>query len=458
MEREKTFEEILEEISEFLEARQFKAARDILIEHNAVVIAELLDEIIDDIGMDKAVILFRMLPKHISVDVFAYLPLDDQVDIISSVTEKETEYILDEMEFDDMIDVLEELPANVVDKIIAKTSRDKRRLINTFLNYPDDCAGSIMTPNYISLREDFNVEEALAYVKKEGMDSETIYTCYVKDQGRSLLGIVSLRTLVISDDNVPITDIMKDDYVYVNVYDDREEVSEVFKKYDFLALPVVDKENRLVGIITVDDIIDVIEEENTEDFERMAGILDDSDKRYLDTSVIHNVKTRLPWILILMVSLMITGHIITKFEDVLSQVIVLVAYLPLLMGTGGNTGSQASTLVIRGIALGELVLSDAVKVLLKELRISLCIGIIISVLNFAKIYFFDGQSVFIALTVSLSMLFIVMIAKSIGGMLPLGAKRVGIDPALMATPMISSITDMMSVIIYFLLASAILGI
>ena len=225
-----------------------------------------------------------------------------------------------------------------------------------------------------------------------------------------------------------------------------------------MALPVVDKENRLVGIITVDDIIDVIEEENTEDFERMAGILDDSDKRYLDTSVIHNVKTRLPWILILMVSLMITGHIITKFEDVLSQVIVLVAYLPLLMGTGGNTGSQASTLVIRGIALGELVLSDAVKVLLKELRISLCIGIIISVLNFAKIYFFDGQSVFIALTVSLSMLFIVMIAKSIGGMLPLGAKRVGIDPALMATPMISSITDMMSVIIYFLLASAILGI
>lgn len=458
MEKEKVFEEVFSEIGKLLEERQFKAARDILIEYNAVEIAEFLDAIIEVVGMDKAVILFRMLPKNISVDVFAYLPIDDQVDVINSITEKETEYILEEMDFDDMIDVLEELPANVVDKILAKTSRSKRSLINTFLNYPEDSAGSIMTPNYISLRADFNVGEALAYVKQEGMDSETIYTCYVKDQGRSLLGIVSLRTLVVSDDDVLIKDIMKDDYVSVNVYDDREEVSEVFKKYDFLALPVVDNENRLVGIITVDDILDVIEEENTEDFERMAGILDDSDKRYLDTSVMHNVKTRMPWVLVLMVSLMITGHIITKFEDVLSQALVLVAYLPLLMGTGGNTGSQTSTLVIRGMALGELVLGDAAKVLWKELRISFCIGAIVSVLNFLKIYFLDGGSALIALTVSLAMLMIVMIAKSIGGMLPLGAKRVGIDPALMATPMISSITDMLSVIIYFLLASVILGI
>jgi len=251
---------------------------------------------------------------------------------------------------------------------------------------------------------------------------------------------------------------MYEDFVRVNVYDDREYVSDVFKKYDFLAIPVTDKEDRLVGIITVDDIIDVIEEENTEDFERMAGILDDSDKEYLDMGVFRHVKSRLPWLIFLMISLMITGAIITQFETMLSKVIVLVAYLPLLMGTGGNTGSQAATLIIRGMAVGDLETSDALRVLWKEIRISFCIGLVLSILNFAKIIFLDGESTLIAATVSIAMLLIILFAKIIGGMLPMAAKKIGIDPALMATPMISSITDMVSVITYCFLASILLGI
>ena len=357
-----------------------------------------------------------------------------------------------------MIDVMEELPANLVDKILEKTPKEERRLINTFLNYPDDCAGSIMTPDYISLRADMTVGESLLYIKKVGMDSETVYTCYVKDKGRKLIGIISLRTLVISDDNAAVGDIMHDDYVFVNVYDDQEEVSEVFKKYDFLALPVVDKEHRLVGIITVDDIIDVIEEETTEDFERMAGILDGSDKEYLDMSVFHHVKTRLPWLMLLMVELMITGVIITQFEEMLSKVIVLVSYLPLLMGTGGNCGNQAATLIIRGMTVGELEPSDAFKVLWKEFRVSFIVGLVLSIINIVKILFIDRQSLIIALTVGASMLIIVALAKIIGGLLPMGAKKIGVDPALMANPMISSLTDMVSVLTYFFLATLLLGI
>lgn len=463
MDNERTFDEIFEEVLErilnLLDAKKYMEARDNLVDlANGADIAEVMEDIIDELGIDKAVILFRMLPKAISVDVFAYLPIDDQVDIINAINDKEIRFIMEEMDFDDMIDVLEELPANLVNKILAQTPKEERKLINTFLNYPDSSAGSIMTPDYIGLQQGMTVGEALAYIKRVGMDSETIYTCYVRDEGRKLIGIVSLRTLVISDDSLYVKDIMQDDYVFVNVYDDQEEVSEAFKKYDFLAIPVVDKEQRLVGIITVDDILDVIEEENTEDFERMAGIIDDSDREYLDISVLHHVKSRLPWLIVLMVSLMITGAIISQFETMLSKVIVLVAYLPLLMGTGGNTGSQAATLIIRGMAIGELDTGDALKVFWKEIRISLCVGLILSILNFAKIMFLDGETFIIALTVSLSMLAIIAFAKIIGGMLPIAAKKIGIDPALMATPMISSITDMVSVLVYFLLATLMLGI
>ena len=315
-----------------------------------------------------------------------------------------------------------------------------------------------MTPDYISLQENMTVAQAMAHIKREGMDSETVYTCYVKKGGRKLDGIVSLRSLVVADDDTKVSELMNKDYVYVNVYDDQEEVAETFKKYGFLAIPVVDKEHRLVGIITVDDILGVIEEETTEDIERMAGVMDDTDSEYLDKGVFRHVKNRLPWLLFMTVSLMITGSIIARFESVLAQVIVLVSYMPLLMGTGGNTGTQAATLVIRGLALDDIDLKDVFKVFWKELRISIILGIILSAFNFLKVLFIDGQSVLIGLTVAVSMMVIVMFAKLLGGLLPMAAKRIGIDPALMATPMISSLTDMASAVTFLVIASLFLGI
>ena len=315
-----------------------------------------------------------------------------------------------------------------------------------------------MTPDYISLRDNMTVGEALAHIKKEGMDSETVYTCYVKEEGRKLEGIVSLRSLVIHDDNMKVSELMSTDYVYVNVYDDQEEVSEAFKKYGFLAIPVVDSEHRLVGIITVDDILDVIEEETTEDIERMAGVMDGSDTEYLDMGVFRHAKNRLPWLILLSVSLMITGSIIEQFEATLQQVVALTFYLPLLMGTGGNTGTQAATLIIRGLSLGDIELKDTLKVFWKEFRVSIILGIVLSAFNFAKIMLIDRESVQIAITVCASMMAVVIFAKLIGGMLPMLAKRLGIDPALMATPMISSLTDMVSSFVYLLMATAVLGI
>ncbi len=457
MENEFTMDGIIKTIIELLKSKKYSRARDEILENNTVEIAEILEEVIEELGIEKATILFRTLPKDVSVEVFAYLPIDDQIDIIAGITDREIQYIMDELAFDDMIDVLEELPANVVDKILEKTTKDERRTINTFLNYPETSAGSLMTPDYISLRKDMTVAEALTYIKKVGMDTETVYTCYVKDEGRKLLGIVSLRTLVVSDDNIQLEELMHEDMVYVNVLDDQEYVSDLFKKYGFLAMPVVDNEQRLVGIITVDDILDVIDEETTEDFHKMAGVAV-STEEYLDTSVWKHVKNRFPWLFFLMCALMITGFIITKFEDILSQVIVLVAYLPLLMGTGGNSGAQSSTLIIRSLALGDVVLKDATRVLWKELRVSLLVGLGLSILNFVKIIFIDGEGYLIAFTVCISMLIVIMAAKILGGLLPLAAKRIGLDPALMASPMITSLTDMISVLTYFALATLILGI
>lgn len=456
MENGKTFDEIVQEILQLLEAKKYGKARDLILENNEVDIAEILEDILDELDIEKTIILFRTLPKDVSVEVFSYLPSDDQVAIINGITDKEIKHIMDELDFDDMIDVLEELPANVVDKILEKSTKEERRMINTFLKYPETSAGSLMTPDYISLNRNMTVGEAMAYIKAEGMNSETVYTCYVKDSGRKLLGIISLRALVIGDSNTPIDSLMQEDFISVHVMDDQEEVSESFKKYGFLAIPVVDAEGRLVGIITVDDILDVIEEETTEDFQKMAGLAS-STEEYLDMSVWKHVKNRVPWLFVLMCSYIITGSIIRNFETVLSQVISLVAYLPMLMGTGGNSGSQSATLVIRGMALGDVELRDASKVLWKEARVSFFIGIVLSSLNFIRICWMDGEGPLIGLTVCGSMLVIVMAAKIIGSMLPMGAKKVGIDPALMASPMIASLTDMVSVLTYFALAKVILG-
>ncbi|MCQ4638540.1 magnesium transporter [Anaerovorax odorimutans] len=467
MDNEKDFDLVIEEILESIENKQYIRARDELLKNNEVDIAEILEEVLEKLDVESTIIVFRMLPKDVAVEVFSYLPSEDQVEIIHGITDREISYIIKELDFDDKIDVLEELPANLVDKILEKTPKEERKLINTFLNYPENSAGSLMTPDYISLQDNMTVGEALAYIKKEGMDSETVYTCYVKEKGRKLEGIVSLRSLVINDEDVKISELMGTDYVYVNVYDDQEEVSEAFKKYGFLAIPVVDKEHRLVGIITVDDILDVIEEETTEDIERMAGVMDDSDTEYLDMSVLRHVRNRLPWLFILMCSYIITGGIIGSFEATLSQVICLVAYMPMLMGTGGNSGSQSATLIIRSLALDDIDFSDIGRVIWKEFRVSLIIGIVLSTLNFIRICWLEpggagtgpgpggwGYGPMIATTVCGSMLLIVIAAKIIGSVLPMVAKRIGIDPALMATPMISSLTDMVSVVTYMLLATA----
>lgn len=458
MDGKKTFDEALEEILDLVKEKKYKQTREILLTLNEADIAEIIEEILQEIGMDAALVVFRMLPKDISADVFARLPSEEQLDLINSITHRELAFIIDELDFDDKIDVLEELPANLVDKILEKTPRDERRKINTFLNYPENCAGTLMTPDYISLRKEMTVKEALSYIKNEGMDSETIYTCYVKDRGRRLIGILSLRTLVISDSETLISDIMHEDFISVNVYDDQEEVSDTFRKYGFLAIPVVDNEQRLVGIITVDDILDVIEEETTEDMARMAGVMDTPDARYLNTTVWQHVKSRFPWLIFLTMSYMITSLIITNSEDALSKNIALVAYLPLLMGTGGNSGAQASTLIIRGMALGDVELNDVLRVIWKELRISILVGVLLGIFNFFKVTLLDGRPWDIALTISVSLLAIVIFAKVVGSTLPMAAKKCKIDPALMANPVIASITDMFSATIYLILATLMLGI
>ncbi len=457
MEKRENLENLIEQIIELLEEKKYVDARRLIIENNEADIAEIIEEINEELGIYITVIVFRMLPKDISVEVFSRLSSDEQVKIISTITDNEIEYIMRELDFDDKIDVLEELPANLVDKILERTPKNERKTINTFLNYPDDCAGTLMTPDYISLQKDMTVAEALRHIKTEGMDSETVYTCYVKSKGRKLIGIVSLRSLVIHGEDEIISDIMAEDFVSINVYEDQESVSEKFLKYGYIAIPVVDNEDRLVGIVTVDDILEVIEEEATEDMERMAGVFDGTSAEYLDRGVFSHVKSRIIWLFLLMCSYVITGSIINAFEATLSQVIALVAYMPMLMGTGGNSGSQSATLIIRSLAVGDVAPKSWYKILWKEFRISIVIGIILSAFNFVRIYFFAQEGLGVALTVCIAMLIIVFAAKAIGGMLPLIAKKIGIDPALMASPMISSITDMISVTAYFLLAKLILG-
>ena len=455
---EQAYDESLEKIFQLLEEKKYFKCRDELLKHDEVEIAEMLVDIRREFDLQRMVVLFRSLPKDISVDVFAELSTDDRLDIINIITDPELKYILDELDFDDMIDVLEELPSNIVDKILEQTPKSERRMINTFLKYKDDSAGSLMTPEYINLRKSMTVREALDHIKEVGLDSETIYTCYVLDAGRKLIVVVSLRSLVIADDWLLIADIMHEDPVVAHVDDDQEEVSDLFIRYGYLAIPVVDNEYRLVGIVTVDDVLDVIEEEATEDIERMGGVIDTTDREYLDQSVFQHVKARLPWLFLLMCSYFITGGILRTFEDAMSAVIELVIYMPMLMGTGGNSGSQSSTLIIRGMATGEIELRDFIKVMWKEIRVGVIVGVCLSVLNYFRIVYLDHNPPMVAITVCASMILIVIIAKLIGSMLPMIAKKIGIDPALMAGPMMASITDMISLCTYFIMAGLFLHI
>ena len=441
-------------ILEYLEQKKYFMARDEMMKYNAADIAEMLEEVSDEASLRMTVILFRLLPKDVSVDVFSYMSSDGQVDIVSEITDKETQFIVDELDFDDKIDILEELPANLVNRILEKTPRSERHLINTFLNYPDNSAGSLMTPEFVSLKKDWTVREAMEHIKEVGTDAETIYTCYVRDNAWKLIGIVPLSTLVVTNSDTKINEVMRTEFVCEYVDTDQEEVSDDFQKYDLIAIPVVDKEYRLVGIITVDDILDVMEDEATEDIERMNGVidLDNSDSDYLDISVIQHAKNRLPWLLVLMIAYIFTGMIVTNFENALSSMIALVTYMPMLMGTGGNCGSQAATLIIRGLATGEVELDDWMRIMWKELRIGVVVGVVLSAVNFLRVTIIDGQSAIVAVTVCTSLLFIVMIAKLIGSMIPLIVKGIHLDPALVANPAISSVSDAIALSIYFVMA------
>ena len=440
------------EILEMINKKQYQQLKRELAEMNEVDIAELLDPL----DQHTTLLLFRMLPKDLASEVFAHFSSDQQSSIVHAATDKELTHILDELFFDDMIDMIEEMPANLVNKILINSSQEERKLINQFLKYPVDSSGSIMTIEYVDLKQNMTVKEAMSHIKNIGLNKETIYTCYVTNKNRVLEGIVSLRKLVIADEDAIIKDLMEDDIIYVNTHDDQETVGNIFTKYGFMALPVVDNENRLTGIITFDDILDVIEQEATEDFQRMAAMAPSEDK-YLDTKVFTLAKQRIPWLMLLMIGATITGGIISRFEDILSNVVVLTAFIPMLMDTAGNSGNQSSTLIIRGLAIGEVTLADKWKVLWKESRISIVSGSILASVNFLKNMFIDGVGLKVSLTVSVTLVFTVMLAKIIGGMLPLGAKKLNLDPAIMAGPLITTLVDGLALIVYFSIASILLN-
>lgn len=439
-------------IQDLIAEKNYGKVNEILSAMNEADVTEILA------GCDPymTLLLFRMLPKKMAADVFSRFTPDQQLGIVNSITNEELKAIMDELFFDDMIDVIEEMPANMVKKMLSVTGEKERALINQFLKYPEDSAGSLMTIEYVDLKKTMTIGEALARIKKTGMTKETIYTCYVIDSERKLEGIVSLRTLVTSDEHLIIGDIMEPDIVRVNTHEDQETVAQSFKKYGYLALPVIDNENRLIGIITVDDIIDIMEQEATEDFQKMAA-MSPSEQPYLATGVFAMAKHRLPWLLILMISATFTGRIMGKFEDILTQVVVLSAFIPMLMDTGGNSGSQSSTLVIRGLALGEISTRDWWKVIWKEFNVSFIVGIVLAATNFARLLILEKTDPMIALTVSITIIVTVMASKIVGGVLPLIAKKLNFDPAIMAGPLITTIVDALALIVYFVVATALLG-
>lgn len=440
-------------INELIEKNQYMTLRNELIEENYVDIAELLEEL----PSQELIKVFRLLPKDIAADVFSYLPIDKQQLIITTLTDREVGNIIDNLYADDAVYLLEEMPANVVKRVLASANAETRRDINHLLKYPEDSAGSIMTVEFVDLKEYITVGEALTRIRKTGVDKETINVCYVLDQQRRLLGTVSLRKLILNDTEAVIGDIMNENVIKVNTLMDQEEVVLTFQKYDLTTMPVVDSEERLVGIITVDDIVDIMQQETTEDIEKMAAITP-TDKPYMKTGVIETWKKRIPWLLLLMISATFTGFIISSFEHALAAQVVLTAFIPMLMDTGGNAGGQASVTIIRGLSLNEIVYKDTLKILWKEIKVALLCGITLSVANFAKLMLIDRIGFYVSLVICLTLLLTVLIAKIVGCTLPILAKRMGFDPAVMASPFITTIVDAISLIIYFQIASVILGI
>ena len=443
----------LEIIRELLETRQYTNLRQKVAEMNTADVAAILEEMEEE----ELLKVFRILPKSMAADVFSYLEVDHQQMIITSLSDKEAANIIDNLMADDATDLLEEMPANVVKKLLANASADTRRDINHLLRYPEDSAGSIMTVEYVDLKENMTVQDAINRIRQVGVDSETINICYVLDAKRTLVGTVALRYLLITPPDAIIGEMMHENVVFINTMMDQEEVARQFQKYDFTAMPVVDNENRLVGIITVDDIVDILQEEATEDIEKMAAIVP-TDKPYMKTTVFETWKKRIPWLLLLMISATFTGSIITSFEDALSACVVLTAYMPMLMDTGGNAGGQASVTIIRGLSLNEIEFKDAFKVVWKEARVAVLCGLTLAAANFVKLLLFDRVTIAVAAVVCLTLVAAVFIAKIIGCLLPMLAKKIGFDPAVMASPFITTIVDALSLLIYFSIATTIMHI
>lgn len=446
-------------LTELLNAGKFGTLKSELSEMNEVDIAEFFG------GLEpkSQLLVFRILPKDLSSEVFAYLEPEDQMNIVNSITDRELSELVDELFLDDTVDFLEEVPANVVTRVLKNADKETRKLINRFLQYPENSAGSIMTIEMVQLHDTITVGQAIETIRRTGVDKETIYTCYCIDKARHLIGTVDLSELIFNDDSVPISDIMEEDesLISVKTLDDQEEVADIVRKYDLLSVPVTDNEGRLVGIITVDDIVDIIDAENTEDFEKMAKVLH-SDESYLKTSVFKLARNRIPWLLILMISATFTGRIIEGFENMLAAVAGLTAAIPMLMDTGGNAGNQTSTLAIRGLATGDIEPRDYIRILWKELRIGVICGSILALANLLRLYLLGfvgwssgGFEVF--LVICSAMFCAVVIAKIIGCTLPLAAKAIKLDPALMAGPMITTIVDAVTLLIYLGLAKTFLS-
>ena len=443
----------IQALLELLERRDLHALRAALLEENEVDIAEFLEEL----PQDKIVVVFRALPKEMAAEVFSNLEPDTQQVIIQSATDQEVSAIVEELYVDDAVDMLEELPANVVKRVLKAARPDTRKLINQFLNYPDNSGGSIMTAEFTDLKQSMTVAQAIAHIRRTGENSESVYTCYVTDAGRRLEGVLTIKELLLAQDEQLIADLMETDVITAETTEDQEEAVARMMKYDFISLPVVDKEGRLVGIVTVDDVMDVMEEEATEDFEKMAAMAP-SEKPYLKTSVLSLAKHRILWLLVLMISGMITGGILGQYEAAFAAMPLLVTFIPMLTDTGGNAGSQSSTLVIRGMAVGEIQLKDFAKVFWKELRVSMLVGVVLSAVNFVRLIITYPGNQMVALTVALALFVTVLLAKTVGGVLPMVAKLCHADPAIMAAPLITTIVDAISLVVYFRIACALLPI
>ena len=429
-----------------LAQREFKAVRSILDVMNEVDIASLLSTLSDK----ELALAFRLIPKDKAAEVFSNMDTSMQTYLVTMFTEKELKELLDDLYMDDTVDMLEELPANLVKRILATVSASDRSMINQLLNYPEDSAGSIMTTEYVDLREEMTVGQAMAHIKKTGIHKETIYTCYITER-RKLVGIVSAKDLMTTDDEVPIKDLMETEIISVHTHADQEQVAQLFTKYDLLALPVIDQDGRMVGIVTFDDAMDVMVDEATEDITKMAAI-NPSEKTYFETSVFQHAKNRIPWLLILMFTSIITGTIITRYENAFAAIPLLVSFIPMLMDTGGNCGSQSATLIIRGIALDEIRFTDLFKVMFKEFRISLIVGAFLAVANGVRI-FIQYHNPGLAVVIACSLMGTVIMAKLVGCTLPLLAKKVNLDPAIMASPLITTLVDTFSILIYFNIAT-----